>query len=247
MERKTLEFSALPLVETHIRIAFEQSILLTFQAARDLAGAMESVGFKRVVNENVLRQAPGQSLPVNFMFGTLLALSCETEQGVRVRIQPDMIEAEWLRDGGAEYPRFLEMLKAIDQTVKCVKATVAPDVKFTIANISYSILLEFGSAPTVSLINQYINFQFGAPGSHDAVHLFEVAWSGDIDHRLTMQAFVSAPSDPPSKIIATTAAGVRLQSGANLEAELTRIHDFLIDWFYEMLTEKARNEFGYES
>jgi|GEM_PF-4337423 len=243
-ERNTLEFDALPLVETHFRVVFEPPVLLDFNTGRVLAEKMEALGFGDVRNEDVLRQLPGQGFLMNIPTGPFLALSFRASQGLRIRVQPDMIEAEWLKAEDPTYPRYPMMLKAILDTVGSLLA-IQPEAKFTIANISYSNLIDLLEQPTIEGLNAYFEFKLDVPGSGKHIHQMEIAWTGEIDHRITIQSVGNRPSEIPTKAILTNTAGVRLASGNDLTTELTRIHDFLVSWFFGLLTDKAKHEFKY--
>ncbi len=248
MVQTSLEFTSLPLVETHIRLVSETPFNFGFQAVREFAGKIEGRGFIDFRDEETFKVHPTQTGVISFgPVGSPMGISFRSPKGLTIRVQPQMIEAEWIRSEHEEYPRFQPMLEALEQTVECLDSLRTDSADFTIANMSYANLLDFGAWPTVERLADYFVIQFGMPGTGENLHRFESAWSGEIDHRFTVECASETPNDPPTKAMVTNTAGVRMAAGSDFRVQVISVHDFLITWFIKLLTDKAKHEFGYHT
>lgn len=242
---RSLEFNNLPLTVVGIRFAILPGQTLDLASCAKLFEGLRSSGFDQMVDSDEVESAPGQS--VVFRLGRNPILIRRSQDNVAVKVQPEVLAVQWRSTPRVEvpYPRY----QTLREVVVSVFRTLSITPKHVNAlNMSYTNEPKLESRSSEDSVCRFISPTFVPTGlqSRKEFHQLELAWRDDdgTDLRLLVQSIQRRSEEPDLRLRLHTVAG-RFLEGRDVLENLDAVHDRLQTFFKELITQEAKQEWGY--
>ncbi len=249
-QRIRLDFANLPLVEVCARVSFESPVTLTYATVNGVYDRLRS-SFPALTEPTRFEAPPGiEDAALAVGPGKITgAVYTGHSQGLNITLQGQVIVARWVKRVGdevSEYPRFPVLSQALWDALQAFREVAAGQVsRIVVANMSYVNFLRIRhSAPVLS---RYFSdlAQVRATQNAKEIHKTEVAWSEsdgvDLRYRLE-QVTAKVADEKVDGYRLTTAAGTRLDTGADVTRTLDVVHNRLQLFFRDLISDEARKE-----
>jgi len=248
-----LDFKNLPLVDAAVRASFDSPVQLTFRAVNQMAELLRPE-FPQLFELDQFQVPPGVQGPVMLGAGQIPgAVYSGNRQGLSITIQSQLIVARWTKQlvpNAPDYPRFRALADALWRAVDCFRDTCEQKVpRIVVVNMSYVNFLRLSHDQPV--LQRYFSEKVRVQAAYDArmVHKVEFSWQEQdrVDLRFRLeQETAKLETESVQGFRLTTAAGQRLDDGAQERTSLEVIHQRLQSLFLNALSEHAKAEWGLE-
>jgi hypothetical protein len=258
VERKTLEFEKLPLIEVALKRVIEPRLPVDLPFVVRLA---ESLGgrFDQVLDLPGIEQPPGP--PAQEPYQVHTAKGCrllDSRSGVTVTLQRDLLVARWSRtdtktEAGTDtrtggYPRFPELQDALSAVECAIRGFGGfPEGSRTrVVNVAYANRVEAaGSHDCVEpspwpVAPDWVPCALRNAGQFRELQTCHRADNGT-DRRLLLQ--YREDGGRPWFLLLTV-AGKAIGDKDDPQTAEEVVHDALIEWFPQLLSEDAKAEYG---
>ncbi len=246
----TLEFTKLPLVEAAIRLTAARPLPLDLASAVQLHLAMKE-RFPRIEDPLEAEHAPGRAAMIELQAGRLLgARYRDPAHGLSVGVQPSLVSVRWLQSPGGTvtYPRFEALSDALWFALEKLR-TVFRDVRFDVANMSYTNFVHTNAATVSEFLDRYFiaNVRPAIMEPTNQFHGLNISWRSaeDIDLRLVIERGEAQLTVRSEGYKITTVAGIRFDEADRPVESVKTIHDRLQVLFESILSESAKREWGH--
>lgn len=247
--KRRLDFGNLPLVEAAVRASLIMPVQLTY-AVVNAVGARLQAGFPIVTEPQQFEMAPGIGLsPSEFGPSQLPgAVYAGHKSGLSVGVFPQLVVARWVKQyvpSETQYPRYSSLRDALWTGVDAYRRCVGDGFPIiSVVNMSY---VNFLSQSDPESVRAYLSDRAELRAMSEArkIRKLEAAWSKteDLDVRFALeQVTAKLGGGIKDGYRLTTAAGIRLAESLDAKSALERVHETLQDFFLELISEYARNE-----
>lgn len=244
----SLEFETLPLIEVALQHGLATPIPAGVAVASEIAKKLEDSGI-HIHDLDSFDLKPGTRL----VFGSGIfrpegfKISIPAN-GIDVSIQRDVLTARWLRTSGQPYPRFQTLLDALllaqDHVEECVGFKLEVDSVSMVYSNQIAAVLEDGRHapdpwPFSFVFTDRDKSMWGDPYELNA------GWDqgGGLSRRVHFQFRAGKGIEETWYLLITSSTWV--PEVGPIEASV--VHDDLIKWFPELLSNQAKEKYGYKS
>lgn len=244
-----LDFGNLPLVEAAIRIGLSEDLALKYTSIYEWHAQLEN-DFARISEPQLDERPPGE-LPGGFRISRRPALPGVVFEGnslgLIASVQRRVVAVRWVRQFGGvqiDYPRFGSLRDLLWRIIDVIDSPQRVAVMQAI-NMSYVNFIEVADASSV--LSDYFSdaAQVGMTASCDQLHQVELSWrEADVDLRFRLnRTNVDDGEGSREGYELTTIAGVAVSGEpSQVASRLEFLHFRLQDFFYSLLSEKAKTE-----
>ena len=255
----SLRFSNLPLAEVTIRIVplEESPVSLSLKGLAELWGRLNRQDGASGTFDGLVRAQrevpPGRPSTLSFELGPapVPAALVDHERGLIVHVQPDLLAVKWAAESGRQYPGFSVLLGALETCVEAIAALIPEAIarpQYDVSNMQYAnfVLAE----PSASgILDRYFgpSIRPTRVPADAQFHGVNLSWKENgHDLRLIVErAEAAVQSEPRLGFLVTTAAGCPHEPSQFPSAEITRLHDQLQELFLGIISDHAKEEWGY--
>lgn len=250
-ERKTLEFTDLPLMEVSARLTFRKRLpTLTLPIASRIAGAVR----ERFPSSEVAatREVPPGGTPRS-SFGVNEFPSVRFTQstpGIVVSVQDDMIAIHWAKhQGGIDYPRFDQISRDLWWFIERAQSAGIAWPPFRVVNLSYLNLVAAQKRATWDNVSVYLSPALHASilDSSSRFSELNLSWQmvSGLDRRVAFtHCTLTSGEESVQGYALRTVTGLMSETETGPET-LNLVHDDLQDFFLEIISDYAKKEWGY--
>lgn len=250
LERKTLEFAGLPLIEVALKRVITPHVPVNLPMVLRLARDVGS-RFSHVLDLEHVEQPPGSIQGARYDIHTTGGCRLiEAGTGITVTVQRDLLTARWSRTDIADYPRFPALQGALDAVMASIRAVNIGDVRTCLVNVAYANRVDNApcqvssntacwpiapewTPPALTSVGQPIEQQTVFRGANG------------IEHRLSLVLHEGSDESAPWYLLLTVGGKRVEQDDDELDVELA-VHDSLMDWFPSVLSKDALAKYEHQ-
>ncbi|HRF58642.1 MAG TPA: hypothetical protein PLH94_01860 [Fimbriimonadaceae bacterium] len=251
MSNRSLEFTALPLIEVALKRVPRTHIPISLPFVLDLQRELRG-RFDQILDLDAVEQPPGALLPAAYAFhATCGCRLIDTSSGLSVNLQPDMLIVRWAATEGKEYPRFPALQRAADDVVAAINKIGLQPFEPVLVNLAYANRLEASIEQNRLQPSPWpLSDDWTPRGVREegqAIEFQSVSRIVEgIDRRVLVQVRQEAPETNPWYLMLTVAGKVVSEEESAEESE-SQVHNALTDWFPRLLSEEAKRAYGLQS
>lgn len=248
-----LSFTKLPLIEATLRLAPAEPVLLEIPRLASAVLDLRLLGFDQCEPSSEYLVPPGTLPRFSLALNTLPGLRfSDPVKGFVFVLQQDLLLLSWQNqqlDVSLEYPRFHGLLSRLRNTLDALLETGLPFDRFRALNISYRDFVATPEAPRVQDVLHYLRECAvpALPESSARFHESGLSWrnSRETDLRLAIQGISPGGPGQQSGFSLTSVGGRLIPAMEWPETIFEEVHEDLLELFEGILTDNAREEWGY--
>lgn len=245
----SLQFESLPLCEVTIRLATKTHLVLELDQLCKITAAFSDKYPKAALIDSP-QPSPGRQ-SINIFVGRPVGARFGSNDGLEIILQPELLAISWKqRTDRDKYPHFEKLKSELKWAAETIAETTGGPLKFNAINMAYVDLVPCESQPTSEFVASYFaegllpTRLLGDGAFHESVASWREADS-QVDLRLHLRA-LRALGGKGSGFSLTTVAGRRVTVCDWPADALELIHEKLEMMFPDLLSQKAKNEWGFK-
>lgn len=244
-----LDFERLPLAEAAVRAVFHQILNLSVPLITKIAPRFQSE-FPQLTETEELELSGGVKGPFRVPLRPGIEFGGH-RQGLAIVLQQNYVGVKWRRSlMETEYPRFEIMRNALWKVVDALKTEMGDALSpVVVVNISYVNIIEQANLSAVPRDYFAEKVQLGIMREASKVHEVVGSWreEGGVDLRFDLRLVSQKDNEEEQEALRlATGAGIRLHERLNAKEALELVHDRLQAMFAEVISERAKVEWGLE-
>ncbi|MEP6757112.1 MAG: TIGR04255 family protein [Chthonomonadales bacterium] len=253
----SLEFYQLPLEEVSCKAGFTSTVNFDLSTYVNIWQSLSNK-YPRIRDIGQIDMTNNLGI-INISNGTQ-GVTLESDD-VQIDMQPNMVVAKWTNRIGRPYARYASLREALNDCLTAIeKLNIQPGIEVMYVNMAY---LHTVVPPFNTDLREHVS-RLIQPGflpsavSAQSLHDYNVGWRIEniMDHRVIIQntaigmvryekGQVKTVHEQAMRLITVT--GKQLVDGATACATLDEVHNAEQDLFLEMITDYAKEQWGYAS
>jgi uncharacterized protein (TIGR04255 family) len=247
----SLKFSSIPLQQVEMRLYLPgQAISLTYEFIFHFHRLLADRYPEPLQPDNI---ETNRILEHKVQFGLLAPAGivfASQETGLFLKIQANMLKLEWIRQetGAAAYPGFDAMVAELRRVIGIFETELGGPMPIKVCNITYTKILLGPQGPASEMLAKYYaDGVLGSPIMRSSVfHDANMGWRTESGVDLRLQIQYGSASGAEGYLVQEH-GGVELKDQETAFVGLTSVHAELEAFLKDSMSEKAKEEWGYQS
>lgn len=245
-----MNFGALPLIEAAVRVSFREPQPFGIQVIDAIRGLVKG-DFPGLADLAKYEVPPGvgrSSLQIGP--GSIAGIVYTGhDKGLSLTAQSQLVSVRWrqqVTSDAPKYPRYGALRDALWDGVSAFRNAIGNhSAELAAVNLIYTNFL--GVSDAAGILKDYFSERAQIKATDEAMEIqkVEFAWRepDSIDLRFKLEkASIQKDEESKSGFELTTIAGILLENGADPTEALDRVHDRLLEFFENVISERAKRE-----
>jgi len=245
---KTLNFTDLPLIEVALKRVPKVHFPISLPFVLELKNRLPA-RFDQMLDLDAAEQPPGALTPVAYAFHVTNGCRLlDSNLGLTVTLQPDLLIVRWAMADDRPYPRFGALRKAANEVIEVIEQISLQPFEAALVNMAYANRVDATVREGRPQPSPWpLSDAWTPDGVREEGQAFEsqsvLRGADQIDRRVLVQ-YRPETADAKPWYLLLTIAGRPVADGESLETAENDVHGALIEWFPRLLSQEAREVYG---